>query len=352
MKTEKQAVRDVEQAVLGVYTKVNPSAISIEDPAVYRTWRERREILFVDKLKILPGAFRGARLLEVGGGTGENTVLSSQWGADVTLVDMNPIALERATSLWKIFGCAPTKAIRSSLFDLKTTDLPEGSFDLVFCEGVIHHTADPIAALNMLIRYVKPDGLLMVSFAEASGFKARTLQRALIQAVAGDNEEKIVAAARRYFPEHLRRCVQFGQRTEISVIYDSYVNPQVEGVNLTDVLDVLHANRFMYYSGAPELNFPYATAPYNQPAVDYYNPGLNRKWIQHLQANWMVCGRTSDEKKFVEARPDNVQDHEIFLSLEKKILGGVVADISDRELALIQDGYLGIGLHYLVSRKG
>ena len=61
MKTEKQTVKEVEQAVLGVYTKVNPSAISIEDSAVYRTWRERREILFVDKLKILPGAFRGTR---------------------------------------------------------------------------------------------------------------------------------------------------------------------------------------------------------------------------------------------------------------------------------------------------
>ena len=343
-------IKTVERAVLKVYTKVNPSKIPIEEEAVYEKWRVGRKILLGEKLKMLPDLFRHARLLEVGGGTGENTVLYSQWGADVTLVDNNPIALERARALWKRFGCSATRTVESSLFDLEKKDLPVCSFDFVFCEGVIVHTADPVAALTILVRYVKPGGLLMIAFAEAFGFHARSLQRALIYALAGSEENKIVATAKQYFQEHLQRCVYYGGRTEHSVIYDTYVNPQIEAVNLTEFLDVLHVNKFRYYSGTPELSFPYATEPWNQPGIDYYDPTLNRKWIAHLQRNWLVCGRENDNRKFAEARPDGHQDYDRFMRLEQQIRKADFNFCED-DLAVIQKGYLGIGLHYLVSLK-
>lgn len=341
-------IEEVERSVLSVYKRVDPSTILIEDDVVYNKWRKGRELLFTEKLKILPAAFRRASLLEIGGGTGENTVLYCQWGADVTVVDPNDLALERARFLWKKFGCVSARAIQASLFDLGDVNLPLSGYEFVFCEGVLHHTADPIKALKTLLPYVKPQGLLMIAFAEEFGIKARQLQRSFIRTIAGDNEEKIVEVAKRYFQKHLDRCVRYGGRSELSVIYDSYVNPQVRPVNITEVLDVLHANRFRYYSGAPELNFPYATARYNQPGIDYYDAHFNRTWIEHLQRNWLICGRESDEQKFAGGRPEDLKEYDRFVQLERGLRAG--GDATGL-LTIIQEGYLGIGLHYLVSIK-
>ncbi len=40
-------------------------------------------------------------------------------------------------------------------------------FDIVICDGVIHHTADPTLCLKNLKNWVKPDGALYLSFYEA-----------------------------------------------------------------------------------------------------------------------------------------------------------------------------------------
>ena len=340
----------LEQGVLDVYKKVNPSEIRIEEEEVYEKWKQQREILLIERLKLLPSAYQQTRLLEVGGGTGENTILYSQWGADVTLVDFNPLALNRATYLWKRFGCSATRAIEAAVFDLPQIDLPTKSFDFVFCEGVIHHTEDPLQAVRIMLQYVKPGGILMLAFAEAFGIKARLLQRAYVEALAGRNENKIIAIAKEYFQEHLDRCAKFGGRSELSVIYDSFVNPQVLGIDLLEITDQLHIHGFQYYSGSPELHFPYATAPYNQPPIDIYDPRLNRQWVRHLQKHWLVCGRVSDEEKFMEAQGENIQEEEKYLRLEQQIKSGG-SNVSAQVLSMIQKGYLGVGLHYLVSLK-
>ena len=45
--------------------------------------------------------------------------------------------------------------------DLNKLPLPENSVDLVFSEGVLHHTDDTRAALNAVVRHLKPSGRIL-----------------------------------------------------------------------------------------------------------------------------------------------------------------------------------------------
>ena len=45
--------------------------------------------------------------------------------------------------------------------DLNNLPLPENSVDLVFSEGVLHHTDDTRAALNAVVRHLKPGGRIL-----------------------------------------------------------------------------------------------------------------------------------------------------------------------------------------------
>ena len=84
----------------------------------------------------------------------------------------------------------------------------------------------------------------------------------------------------------------------MSVIYDTYVSPQVLPIEITALLDLLHERGFAYHAGWPPLNFPFATQPYNQPGLDYYDPAVNRD-------------------KFAEARPGREDDAQRMLALER-----------------------------------
>jgi SAM-dependent methyltransferase len=94
-------------------------------------------------------------------------------GTDYTLtgVDLDDVALEmRKTKIGDL-----DVAIHG---DICTADLPEASFDVVYCSFVLEHVPNADVALKNFVKWLKPGGLLILRLPErrsARGFLARML---------------------------------------------------------------------------------------------------------------------------------------------------------------------------------
>jgi SAM-dependent methyltransferase len=104
----------------------------------------------------------GSRVLEVGCGTGAQTVslLSGSPGAHFVSVDRSPVSLAQARARVDALGRADSvEFLKADLFDLP---FEEQSFDHVFVCFVLEHLADPAAALVVLTGLLRPGGTMTV----------------------------------------------------------------------------------------------------------------------------------------------------------------------------------------------
>ncbi len=147
-----------------------------------RSMREARNraALLADALK------PGARVLDLGCGTGEFLKLAKDKGCEVIGIEPGRTYAEFARSEYGIDVInAPWQQ----------ADLPLGGFDVVTCQQVVEHLRDPMAALAAMAQWLKPDGRLYISvpdmrandkpsferfhFAHIYGFTPETLDVAL-----------------------------------------------------------------------------------------------------------------------------------------------------------------------------
>ncbi|MBF0480612.1 MAG: class I SAM-dependent methyltransferase [Desulfovibrionaceae bacterium] len=89
------------------------------------------------------------------GGTGKGTLLINELKpARLLSMDIN-----RTHSLQ--YKNIP--ATRFICGDLLQIPFPDQTFDFILCNGVAHHTPDPVAAIRDLVRILKPGGILHIS---------------------------------------------------------------------------------------------------------------------------------------------------------------------------------------------
>jgi SAM-dependent methyltransferase len=112
-----------------------------------------------EKLDYLPrlvdfGGFAGRRVLEVGCGVGTDLARFARGGARVSGVDLSETAVDLACRNLAHLGLAG---------DLRVADgtalpWPDGSFDLVYCHGVLQYAADPQGIVREAHRVLTPQG--------------------------------------------------------------------------------------------------------------------------------------------------------------------------------------------------
>lgn len=134
--------------------------------------------------KIVPFLAPGARILEVGAGTGRQAVELQRRGFAVT-------AIEIADSRYATERVFPIKD-----YDGRTIPLPDASVDIVFSSNVLEHIADLSRIHAEIRRVLAPDGYCihvvpthtwrlwttLVSYLEAVSFAASSLPQLLPQA--------------------------------------------------------------------------------------------------------------------------------------------------------------------------
>ena len=103
---------------------------------------------------------RGKRVLEYGCGTGDWGLLLAIEGADATLLDLSPMAIQVVERR----ACASGVNVRGVARDASDLSCFEtGEFDLVYANAALHHTLKYEGARDELIRVLKPGGYLVLS---------------------------------------------------------------------------------------------------------------------------------------------------------------------------------------------
>jgi len=103
--------------------------------------------------------FAGRRLLEIGCGMGTDLASFARGGAKVHAVDLTPRHLALARQRMITDG-RPVRLVRS---DGELLPFPDGTFDVVYSFGVLHHTPGTGTAIDEIWRVLKPGGHAVVA---------------------------------------------------------------------------------------------------------------------------------------------------------------------------------------------
>lgn len=104
---------------------------------------------------------KGKRVLEVGPGAGGHSALFARHGAVVTAIDITPSRAKATAAKLRLLG-ADAEGCRAMQGDVEALPFDDGTFDIVYSNGVLHHTADTEKALDEVFRVLKPSGQAVI----------------------------------------------------------------------------------------------------------------------------------------------------------------------------------------------
>ena len=131
-------------------------------------------------------------VLDVGCGVGhwaQTLACALPADADVIGVDRDPFWIDKATARAKARNISHRFQYRVA--DAKTLPFPDASFDLVTCQTLLIHLADPSAVIAEMARVARPGGLVLA--AEPNNLATSLV---LNSVTFGDPVEEILAAVR------------------------------------------------------------------------------------------------------------------------------------------------------------
>lgn len=102
------------------------------------------------------------RMLDLGIGGGHITIGVAQAITDCTIVgvDLSPMMLEMSAR--RIAAANLADRIAAERADVKALPHPDGAFDVVFSNTILHHIPEPLAMLREAWRVLRPDGVLVI----------------------------------------------------------------------------------------------------------------------------------------------------------------------------------------------
>ena len=135
----------------------------------------------------------GERLLEVGCGMGTDLLQFALGGAICTGVDLTPRSIELSRHRFKLYDVPGTFLIA----DGERLPFPDSSFDVVYSNGVLHHTPDTAGAVAEIHRVLRPGGMakVMLYYRHSLNYWGEImLHRGLLrgQLLRGDTPEQIM----------------------------------------------------------------------------------------------------------------------------------------------------------------
>src|SRR5688572_12293061 len=102
--------------------------------------------------------FGGKRLLAIGCGMGTDLLQFARGGARCTGIDLTPRSVEITRHRFALYGARGSFMIS----DGERLPFPDESFDVVYSNGVLHHTPDTAGAVREIYRVLRPGGIAKV----------------------------------------------------------------------------------------------------------------------------------------------------------------------------------------------
>ena len=146
-----------------------------------------RRLLYRSAMRALEAAqVQGKKVLDYGCGPADFGIWLATEGADVTLLDLSPAAIELGLKRARASGVI-VRAIAADARQLKMFD--DGEFDIVFGCAALHHTLKYPGAVEELARVMRP-GAFLVLCETWGGNPLLNSARRLRSALSGEAEEQ------------------------------------------------------------------------------------------------------------------------------------------------------------------
>jgi SAM-dependent methyltransferase len=167
--------------------------------------------------------FKGKRLLEVGCGMGTDLLQFARGGARCTGVDLTPRSVE-ISSLH--FGLYDMRA-DFVLGDGERLPFADESFDVVYSNGVLHHTPDTAQAVREVHRVLRPNGLARVMLYHRNSLYYWTeiiLHRGVLRGhfLRGHSPEEIMSRYVEYSSAEARPLVKVYSRRQARSLFEPF----------------------------------------------------------------------------------------------------------------------------------
>ena len=186
-----------------------------------RFWTDGRplEDVYSNQERLLAEALRardvrGCRVLEVGAGTGRDTVALVERGAAGFVVDYTFGALQLAREASRRAGVA----VHMVCADARALPFREGAFGLVFHQGLLEHFRDPAPLLAENRRVLEPGGVALIDVPQR--YHAWTVLKKTLIAL----DRWFAGWETQFSPAELERLVR-RERLEVSRTYGEWMVP-------------------------------------------------------------------------------------------------------------------------------
>lgn len=238
----------ITKSVNNIYKDSNPSFYYELGLKNFLKMELKRKNLF-QKLKFPLKMFQNAHLLDLGSGTGQYTIFYNKWGSHCTLVEYDKFSYNLSKKIFSLYSKnKKNKFYNTSLFNFRL----KKKFDIIVCNGVLHHTKSYAKGLNLISKKLKKNGYLILGIANSSGFFQRNIQRYLLYKISNSKDE-IIKNANILFKNHLLRASKIGGRSIQSIISDTYLNPKIDTPSISQLISLLRKNNLQLYSSFPSL---------------------------------------------------------------------------------------------------
>jgi len=182
----------------------------------------------------------GARILEVGCGTGQlSNFLGMTWGRTVFATDICLNSLKLGEEFKEKERIDNVAFLQMNLF--RPVFRPD-SFDVVICNGVLHHTSDPFLGFQSISKLVKKSGFIIVGLYNTYG-RIPTHIRRFIFRLSGNRFKFLDPRLRDENLSNMRKLIWFR---------DQYKNPHESKHTIGEVLSWFDQSGVEFINSVPK----------------------------------------------------------------------------------------------------
>jgi len=186
----------------------------------------------------------GKKIIEVGSGTSQlSVVLSFGTNNQVTAFDATLESLQLGEVFARKYNLPNCNFVLGDIF---SDPFEDGYFDCVWCSGALHHTDDPQGGFDIISKWLKKNGIIVVGLYSKFG-RLKTKSRQLIFKCLGSSmwAKRIV-----YFLDPIIRSQTSKLKKEVW-FQDQYLHPVESTHTLTEVLKWFDLMGIEFVSSVP-----------------------------------------------------------------------------------------------------
>lgn len=178
--------------------------------------------------------FPGASLLEIGCGMGTDLLQFARGGALCTGVDLTPRSVEITRHRFALYGQRGSFMIS----DGERLPFKSNSFDVIYSNGVLHHTPDTQGAINEIHRALRPGGVAKVMLYHRNSLNywvEIVLRRGLLggEYLRGRSSEEIMSRVIEFSAHEARPLVKVYSRKQARALFAQFKDVTVDVEQLT-----------------------------------------------------------------------------------------------------------------------